>query len=276
MRIAGAFFSILSVLFISRSGLAQERPVKPPVTVILCAFDAEAAVLSDAITNGRDNTFEGMKFTTGELRGRAVVLGKTGIGKVNAAMTTTTAILEFHPNEVLFSGIAGGLSPDLRPGDIVIGASVAQHDHGLLGPDGFRSTPTDSYLGGKNPLFFTPDERLLKCTTVVAGKITLESVPGRAGNRVPSVANGVIVTGDTFIASSAKKAELVESFKADAVEMEGGAVAQVCHQLKAPCIIIRSISDNADENASTDLQQFYKTAAANAARFVIELVEALK
>ena len=276
MRNARTYVALLPVLLASLSSLAQEKPARPPVTVILCAFDAEATALNEAVTNPQERVFTGMRFITGELRGRHVAVAQTGIGKVNAAMVATAAILGFHPNEIVFSGIAGAISPSLQPGDIVIGATVAQHDYGFLGPDGFHCKPTDHYLGGHNPLFFTPDGTLLKCAEVVAAKIPLGEVVGKEGPHMPKVTKGVIVTGDVFIASSAKKTELIETLKADAVEMEGGAIAQVCHQLKVPFIIIRSISDNADENANIDLGQFYKVAATNSAKFVTELVASLK
>jgi len=275
MRNARTYLTVIIVLLISAQSLAQEQPAPPPRTVILCAFDEEAAVLNQAMTQPQERIIAGLKITTGQLRGRNVALAQTGIGKVNAAMTTTAAIITLHPSEIVFSGIAGGISPDVHPGDIVIGTATAQHDVGHLESDGFRHTPTDAYLGGDNPLFFKADERLLQCAETAAGKLKLEGIPGKDGERAPKVSTGVIVTGDMFVASSAKKAELVKEFKADAVEMEGAAVAQVCHQMNVPCIVIRSISDNADENANTDLKQFYKIAAANSAKLIIELVDSL-
>ena len=91
------------------------------------------------------------------------------------------------------------------------------------------------------------------------------------GDRKPSVVTGVIVTGDIFVASKKKKNELRELFSADAVEMEGAAVAQVCYQQGVPIVVFRSLSDTADQNAYTDLKRFYKTAARNSAELVFKL-----
>lgn len=266
---------ILVALLLAAQAFAQDKAIPPPLTVILCAFDAEAEVLNHAMKQTQERVIDGLKFTVGQLRGRNVALAQTGIGKVNAAMTTTAAALTLHPNEIVFSGIAGGLSSRVHPGDIVIGESVAQHDVGRLESDGFRNTPTDAYGGGHNPLFFAADGRLLQCAEAATANLKLEGIPGKDGLRVPSIMKGVIVTGDVFVASSTKKAELIKEFKADAVEMEGGAVAQVCRQFRVPCIVIRSISDNADESADTDLKQFYKTAAANSAQLIMALIERL-
>ena len=267
---------LLIALLFAAPALAQDKPAPPPLTMVLCAFDTEAEVLHQSMTDIEERDIAGLKFTIGQLRGRHIALAQTGIGKVNAAMTTTAAVLMLHPNEVVFSGIAGGLSAKVHPGDIVIGASIAQHDFGRIESEGFKNTPTDAYGGGHNPLFFPADGHLLQSASAAAANLKLEGVPGKDGLRPPSILEGIIVTGDTFVASSAKKAELVKQFKADAVEMEGGAIAQVCRQFNVPCIIIRSISDNADESANIDLKQFYKIAAANSARLIMELLADLQ
>ncbi|MHC4495383.1 MAG: 5'-methylthioadenosine/S-adenosylhomocysteine nucleosidase, partial [Planctomycetota bacterium] len=92
------------------------------------------------------------------------------------------------------------------------------------------------------------------------------------GRRDPKIIKGVVVTGDAFIASADKCAELRKRLEADAVEMEGAAVAQICYQRQIPCLVIRSISDNADEGAVMDKQMFYIMAARNSASLVAEMV----
>ena len=83
-------------------------------------------------------TVQGVRFTTGSLKDRRVVLTHSGMGKVNAAMAATLLVEQFQPTHVLFTGIAGGLNPDLRPGDVVIGAKTAYHDYGEWTPEGFH------------------------------------------------------------------------------------------------------------------------------------------
>jgi len=248
----------------------------PPVTVVLGAFDAEVVAVESKVEGRREQTVMGVKFVLGRLGKRNVAVAQTGMGKVNAAMTTTIALMAFKPEQVVFSGIAGGISPELQPGDLVIGEKIVQHDYGFLGPDGFKNEATQRFDSKeRNPMMVASDGKLIALAEDQAQKVTFERIQSRKGVRSPRVQKGVIATGDMFVANSAKKKELIEKFKADAVEMEGAAVAQVCHSQNAPFIIIRSISDNADEGADMDVKTFYQAAAENSARFVTAIVAAL-
>jgi len=264
----------IALLLVAPTG--AQRAAAPPVTVLLGAFDAEVAALSSKVSGKHERTVMGVKFVQGRLGHRRVVVAQTGMGKVNAAMTTAIALMAFKPEQVVFSGIAGGVGPDLRPGDLVIGEKAVQHDYGFLGPDGFKHEATVRFNSNEhNPLFYDSDPRLVVLAEVLAQKVTFENIPSEKGPRLPRVRKGIIATGDMFIANSAKKKELIETFKTDAVEMEGAAVAQVCQGQNTPFIIIRSISDNADEGAATDVKAFYQAAAENSARFVAALAAAL-
>lgn len=218
----------------------------------------------------------GVKFTTGVLRGREVVLARTGIGKVNAAMTATLLVSTFRPREVVFSGIAGGISESIHPGDIVIAERTAQHDYGDVTEKGFAPQMVkDPKTGQRVPMFYPADERLLAMAQAVAGKASIDKIHTTEGDRQPIIRTGVVVTGDVFVASAAKKDELRKTFSADAVEMEGAAVAQVCQRLGVPCLIVRSISDLADPSANVDVRSFMRTACTNSATLVMDLVKAL-
>ena len=98
----------------------------------------EIETLGQELADKAEVTVQGIRFTTGSLKDRRVVLAHSGIGKVNAAMAATLLVEQFQPTHVLFTGIAGGLNPDLRPGDVVIGAKTAYHDYGEWTPEGFR------------------------------------------------------------------------------------------------------------------------------------------
>ncbi len=249
------------------AGSSDGRP-----TGILTALPEEMQVLSQHLKDKRMRTFLGVTFQTGKLEGRKVVLATSGIGKVNAAKTAALLLDRFHPGEVIFSGVAGGLNPDLAPGDIVIGTRTAQHDFGKLTERGFEpQTPT-----AETPLFIEAPGELLRAADRVAARVKLAPVLTTHGTRTPRVIRGVIITGDVFVASPTKVAELRETFKADAVEMEGAAVALVCWQQRVPCMVIRSISDKADVGAWEDFERFIKMAADNSARFTLELLRVLK
>ena len=248
-----------------------------PSTAIIGAFDEEVQIIKNKMQNKQTQTIMGMKFLVGKLKGRSIVLAQTGVGKVNAAMTTTLILDHFQPTEVIFTGIAGGLNPKLQPGDIVIGEKIAQHDLGDFTSNGFIKEGVKNPINGiRNPVFIPSDPRLITLAQQASRNTTYEIIKKtKDAGKQPHVLTGTIVTGDIFIASSSKKVELRENFKADAVEMEGGAVAQVCYQQKVPFIVIRSISDEADQNAQLDIKQFYKIAARNSAELVISLIELL-
>jgi adenosylhomocysteine nucleosidase len=246
------------------------------VTGILGALEEEVSVLEKQLLDKREEEIRRMRFVSGKLRGREVVIAKTGIGKVNAAMVTTLLLERFRPSEIIFTGIAGGINPELLPGDVVIGERTAQHDLGMLSPDGLINRGEISPVTGeRNPVFFEADERLLGLAERAAEEVGLGPIETREGKRVPKIIKGVIVTGDIFAASTAKSIELREKLRADAVEMEGAAVAQVCYEFGVPCIVIRSISDKAGEESLAELDEYLDVAAGNAAALTAELVECL-
>jgi adenosylhomocysteine nucleosidase len=245
-----------------------------PRTAVVGAFDEEISLILGQVEVAEVQEVLGIRFTVGRLHGRDVVVVESGVGKVNAAMTSALLIDHFRPDEVIFTGIAGALGDSLLPGDIVVGDRTVQHDLVVLQAEqrerfGVRN-PRD---GARNPVFFAADPHLLETAVEASGQVRLAEVGTSRGTRTPSVVVGIIATGDAFVASRAVKAELHAELGAVAVEMEGAAVAQVCHQHQVPCIVIRSISDEADENADRDLEEFYRTAAANSATLVLQMVQ---
>ncbi len=245
-----------------------------PITAILGAFEKEIIMLENRLTEQQQQRIEGMKFVSGKLNGKRVVIAWTGIGKVNAAMTATLLIEHFKPSELIFTGIAGGINPQLWPGDIVIAAETAHHDMGVLTPQSFDYRGAMNPLDGlRNPVFLPADERLLELAEKAAGQLKLEMIETTAGERLPKIIKGIVVTGDVFVASPEKCAELRQQLGADAVEMEGAAVAQICYQRRIPHLVIRSISDKADEGAVLDKQLFQMAAAKNSASLVTEIIK---
>ena len=251
-------------------------PGSRPTTAILGAFNKEIIMIEEQLTDKQQQKIEGMRFVTGKLHGKLVVVAWTGIGKVNAAMTTTLLIEHFRPGEVIFSGIAGGVNPKLAPGDIVIAAETAHHDMGILGEDGFYNRGVINPLDGiRNPVYLLADERLLKLAEKAAEQVELEKIKTTVGERSPRIIKGVVVTGDVFVASPEKGAELREKLNADAVEMEGAAVAQICYQRQIPHLVVRSISDKADKTARMDSMMFQEMAAKNSAALIAKIIELL-
>jgi adenosylhomocysteine nucleosidase len=265
--------SVLCVFCEAASAAMEPELNSAPVMAILGAFDKEVTLLEDRLADRQQRTIEGIRFSSGRLNGRHVVVAWTGVGKVNAAMTTTLLIEHYKPRHVIFTGIAGAVNPELRPGDIVIAKKTAHHDMGTVWPEGLFFKGVKNRLDGlENPIFFPANEELLNVTQRAANRIDMESIETITGRTKPRIITGVVVTGDAFIASADKCAELRKRLDADAVEMEGAAVAQICYQRRIGCLVIRSMSDNADEGAVFDKQMFYLLAARNSADLVAEMV----
>jgi adenosylhomocysteine nucleosidase len=168
---------------------------------------------------------------------------------------------------------AGVMASFASLGDIVIAEKTAHHDMGTVWPEGLFVKGVKNRLDGmENPVFFPADEKLLICAQRAAERIDMQRVETVAGQRNPRIIKGVIVTGDSFIASTEKCAELRKKLQADAVEMEGAAVAQICYQRQIDHLVIRSISDSADEGAVLDKQMFYILAAKNSSDLVAEMI----
>ncbi|RKU14035.1 hypothetical protein C6502_02480 [Candidatus Poribacteria bacterium] len=259
------------LLIVLGVGAAHTSPV-----AILGAFDEEVVILERQLVNPRTHTIEGIQFLTGTLNGQNVVIARTGVAKVNAAMTATLVIQHFHPNQLIFTGVAGGLNPDLQIGDIVIAQKTAQHDLGRLESADIENFGVRNPINGKrNPVFFPADPELLRITEAALADIKLNPFQTPQGQRHPRIIRGIVVTGDIFVAFDAKKTALHKNLGADAVEMEGAAVAQICWQQNVPCLVIRSLSDNAGANASEDFKKYYKIAARNSAALVTRIISQL-
>jgi len=262
------FRLLLVLVFIAlHPAKPNAQPEAQPVTAILGAYGDEITLLLEKVEHKKEFHIGGMLFTQGDLNGRHVVVALTGIGKVNAAITTTLAIENFHPAQVLFSGIAGGIDPALSPGDLVIGTKLAYHDYGTLAdsliPDPTRNPVTHA----DNPLFFSCNDTLVKIAETVSHSLVLERpVEGRPA---PRIVSGPIITGDVFVTSRMASGKLWHEWHAEATDMESAAVAQTCWQRGIPFIIIRSLSDAADSEAEKDIHRFYRVAAHNAAVLVI-------
>lgn len=247
-----------------------------PVTAILGAFSVEIEYLASNVEDRQVQTIAGIPFVTGKLNGRHVVLALTGIGKVNAAMTTTLLLEHFTPEEVLFTGISGGINSELLPGDIVIAEKTVQHDLGRLTPEGLINRGMRNPMTGiRNPVFFPANADLLELAETSGNRVKPDSITSGTTTRMPKIITGIVVTGDVFVASNSKKIELREKLNADAVEMEGAAVAQICYQYTVPCLVIRSLSDSANEQAEEDINVYREIAARNAALLVEDIIKQL-
>ena len=271
-------FRSLAVLLVLALVLAPGllRAGEPPPIVLLGALGAETEPVVAALTDREAVTVLGIPCTSGKLGGRRVVVAATGVGKVNAAMTTALLVERFSPAAVIFTGVAGALDADLQPGDVVVGETLVQHDlvrHTEEGVvlRGVRSPRT----GASNPVTLEPDPRLLALARETAAAVEHRLARVEGGARPPRLVFGTIATGDSFVGSRAKKTELRDRLSAHAVEMEGAAVAQVCRELGVPFLVVRGLSDRASADASAEARRNLGVAARNAAEVALAVARRL-
>ncbi|WP_158587688.1 5'-methylthioadenosine/adenosylhomocysteine nucleosidase [Algoriphagus lacus] len=256
---------ILFVLFVFVSLSIQAQRI-----AIMGALDQEIAILLDSMKSSKKVSRGGIDFFTGKLKGKKVVILKAGVGKVNASYSTAILTENFSPSVLIFTGVAGGLHPEALPGDIVIGEKLVQFDFGQVDSTGFKVSPFRKLNGGRHEeLYVEADRELVEKSASAARKI--EFVP--ISNRAPKVFSGVIATGDVFVSNNEKAAWLYEEFNALATEMEGAAIAHICRTLGIPFVIIRSCSDNANNHARVNFNQFVGPASVNSAHLVLGILE---
>lgn len=255
------------ILLLSTTSFAQK-------IAILGAMTEEVELLQSQLKGAKTKEILGFKFKTGKLNGKKVVLAETGIGKANASIVTALIIKQFSPKTIIFTGVAGAVNPDLNQGDILIGKRLSYHDYGRLTNDSLKFYPTrNPHTKELNPQFFRSDSVLIIAAKKASQNIDLQRITPTSPK--PQVLVGTIVTGDTFVASSVAVAGFRRNYQADATEMEGAAVAQICFQQNIPFLIIRSISDKANEAAPADFQTFKKVAADNSAILVKTIIKNL-
>jgi adenosylhomocysteine nucleosidase len=228
---------------------------------IIAAMPEEIEHIEKHANIKEKRTFGGREFHIGTLCGKDVVIVLARIGKVAAATTTTTLINHFSISEIVLTGVAGGVHQDVKIGDIVVGNSFIQHD--MDASASYRFERFEIPLLGRKELPATPS--LVEKTAEASRKLVATNYP------TAKVHVGLMGAGDQFIASKEKIKELRSSIPSLlCVEMEGAAAAQVCFEYGIPFVSIRSISDNADDDAGHDFMQFVNDHAAPVSRAVIE------
>ena len=238
-------------------------------TAILSALAEEQQGLLDLLQGARRVQRAGREFWQGELHGQPVVLALSRIGKVAAATTATTLIEAFGARRLVFTGVAGGLARGVQVGDVVVAQEFVQHD--------MDASPL--FPRYQIPLY---GRERFACDADLAQALLAATRSGLARMGLPAaVHHGLIASGDRFV-SAAEEARLLHATLTDAghpplaVEMEGAAVAQVCHDYGVPFAAMRTISDRADDTAHVDFPKFVTEVASRYALAILdELVREL-
>ena len=226
---------------------------------IICAMQIEADGIINLTQNKTTKTINKMNFTSGTINGKDVVIVVCSEGKVNAAMCATTLILNYNPDIVINSGVAGALSSKVSIGDIVIATSAVEHDMNMTA------------LGYRRGEVIVPDGKMIyfECDKKIAN--TFYEVCNKIENT--RVEKGVIASGDIFVSDRSHRLKIADAFDALACEMEGAAIGHVCYRCGVPYGIIRAISDDLNENKGMDFVKFCKLAAEKTVFAVVNFVE---
>jgi adenosylhomocysteine/aminodeoxyfutalosine nucleosidase len=224
---------------------------------IMGAMPEEIEPIISKLDNLNVVEYAANKYYEGSYHGQEVVVAYSKIGKVFATLTATILIEKFGCDTLLFSGVAGAISPELKVGDLIIAEGLCQHDLDITAfghpygyvPEGEVCIPTDEKL-----------REVAKQVAIGKGLVLKE---------------GIIATGDQFVANEERKNWIGSTFKADALEMEGAAVAVVCSSLNVPFFVLRAISDAADMDASFSFDEFLESSAKISADFILSMVEAI-
>ncbi|MBQ9519845.1 MAG: 5'-methylthioadenosine/adenosylhomocysteine nucleosidase [Firmicutes bacterium] len=223
---------------------------------IICAIEAEIQAVKEYVNVISAKNIAGLDFYMGTMSGQNVVLVRSGMGKVNAAVCTQILIDMYPVDMIINVGIAGAIAPDLKIGDIVISDDLVQHD-----VDATAIGDEPGALFGSETTYLKADDQLDKFTYMAAEELGY------------SISIGRIASGDQFISSPEAKERIWKTFKAKCCEMEGAAIAQTCFLNKIPFTVIRAISDNADEGTEINYERFMRESALKAACLVKKILE---
>lgn len=220
---------------------------------IIGAMNSEVELLKSKVEGATEHDLAGLAFIEGSIDGVSVIVVKCGVGKVNAAMCAQALVSQLGATCVINTGVAGSLDNDIEVGDIVVSTDAVEYDMDV--------TPL-GYKLGEHPdlhvIAFEADRSLRE--DVLSAARALDDV---------NVFEGRVCSADRFVASAEAKARITSQFGGTCCEMEGAAIAHVCHVAGVPYVVVRAISDKADGSASVSYPEFEAAAANHCAGVVL-------
>lgn len=228
--------------------------MKNDVIGIIGAMDIEVDAIISSMSEKNEKIISGIKYVSGKIFDKNVVVAKCGVGKVFAAICAQTMIIEYSPKVIINTGVAGSLVSGFNVLDIAIAKSVVQHDmdtSALGDPKGL--------ISGVNVVYIDTNVNVLNALKTASCTVKC------------NVKEGVIASGDKFISDKEEKLQLNKSFNAIACEMEGASIGQVCYVNQVPFGVLRAISDG--DGAEMDYMTFAPLAAKQSINIIIEFIK---
>lgn len=219
-------------------------------------MDAEVNGLIEKLSNHKIETVGAIEFHTGKLFYKNVVIARCGVGKVFAAMCAEAMIIKYAPALIINTGVAGGLDASLKCADIVVAEKICQHDMDtspLGDPKGM--------ISGINKIYFESDKKAVDDLFLSGYELGI------------TVKRGVVATGDRFVADNTERERIISEFGASACEMEGGAIAHTAFVNNIPFVVVRAISDGANDDSAMDFPTFLSVAAKKSEALTLALIQ---
>ena len=226
---------------------------------IIGAMALEIDGLKKEMENTSANTISGVEFSVGVIGGAEVVIAQAGVGKVNAAVTAQTMILKYNPSVIINIGVAGGIEPSLKIGDIVVADKVCEHDM-----DTTAVGDEPGFITGIDTVYMHCDSEISNIISQCAKDMGLHTV------------RGTIATGDIFVAENSVRNRISQLFNGVAAEMEGGSIGHVCVMNNVPFAILRAMSDCANDDSKVDFPVFAAKAAENSIKIILRFLNTYK
>lgn len=227
---------------------------------IIGAMESEIKTLCEKMESKQEVKLGDLIFYTGTIFGHDIVLSKCGVGKVNAALCTQILISNFKPEKIINTGIAGATGSGLRIYDFVVSETAVYHDFDVTYFGGYKLGQVPGL-----PAEFAADSALIR--------LILNAFERTNFSKEHSIQTGTVASGDQFISDSEKKNFIVKNFSPECVEMEGAAIAHTCYKNHVPFVIIRCMSDCADDNVQAVYDE--EKAAQLSSGFLLEIIKEL-
>lgn len=302
MKPTFAAATVLAVAAFHAPALAQVvQPLNETTRIaVISAFEPEWIALQEMIEDREDHVISGTTFITGTMDGKPILLFLSGVSMVNAAMTTQIALERFEVDRIVFSGIAGGVDPELAIGDVVVSEQWSQYLEAIFARETEEGFAIPSFMQTEIPgygmifprevgiargpdgiekrLWFPVDGDMLEVARAIASEVTLEDCAGETClTRAPSiVVGGNGVSGQAFVDNADFREYVFETFDAKVLDMESAAVAHVAYANDVPFIAFRSLSDLAGgAEGENEMGTFMQIASDNSATVVQAFISAL-